>query len=145
MRLPKDPSSLGEFFKRTDLAELFSKIHTPAVAHAVLSANEDYIHWDHLRFRPTPPGLTSGEFWFATKLSRQSSEQKLPIAFYRKGQALTYNSPAKNQELVHEIDKKDSKFIEKVSGGWPMILGSLKSLLETGQPLEATRKWPKGV
>jgi hypothetical protein len=32
-----------------------------------------------------------------------------------------------------------------VSGGWPMILASLKSLLETGESLEASRKWPKGM
>jgi uncharacterized protein YndB with AHSA1/START domain len=37
--------------------------------------------------------------------------------------------------LVHEIDKPDSKLIAGVSNGWPAILSSLKSLLETGQPL----------
>jgi uncharacterized protein YndB with AHSA1/START domain len=47
--------------------------------------------------------------------------------------------------VIHEIDKPGSKLIEGVSNGWPMILASLKSLLETGQPLEATRKWPKGL
>jgi uncharacterized protein YndB with AHSA1/START domain len=47
--------------------------------------------------------------------------------------------------LIHEIDKPDSKLIEAVSGGWPQILSSLKSLLETGEPLEETRRWPKGI
>ena len=47
--------------------------------------------------------------------------------------------------LVHEIDRPGSKLIEAVSGGWPAILASLKSLLETGESLEATRRWPKGV
>ena len=46
--------------------------------------------------------------------------------------------------IVHEIAKPDSKLINAVSGGWPMILASLKSLLETGESLEATRHWPKG-
>ncbi|MCI0362233.1 MAG: SRPBCC family protein [Phycisphaerales bacterium] len=46
--------------------------------------------------------------------------------------------------VIHEIDKPDSKLIESVSGGWPLILASLKSLLETGKPLEETRHWPKG-
>ena len=46
--------------------------------------------------------------------------------------------------LTHEIDVEDSKFIAGVSGGWPVILSSLKSLLETGEPLESTRTWPKG-
>jgi uncharacterized protein YndB with AHSA1/START domain len=47
--------------------------------------------------------------------------------------------------LIHEIDKPDSKLIQAVSGGWPAIIASLKSLLETGESLEATRRWPEGV
>jgi uncharacterized protein YndB with AHSA1/START domain len=39
--------------------------------------------------------------------------------------------------VTHEIDWTKSKFIEAVSGGWPKVLSSLKSLLETGQPLPA--------
>jgi hypothetical protein len=46
--------------------------------------------------------------------------------------------------VPHQIDKDDSKLINAISGGWPMILASLKSLLETGESLEATRQWPKG-
>ena len=46
--------------------------------------------------------------------------------------------------ITHEMDRPDSKFIHAVSGGWPHILASLKSLLETGEPLEETRRWPKG-
>jgi uncharacterized protein YndB with AHSA1/START domain len=47
--------------------------------------------------------------------------------------------------LIHEIDKPDSKLIGSTSTGWPAILASLKSLLETGEPLEQTRRWPKGI
>jgi uncharacterized protein YndB with AHSA1/START domain len=47
--------------------------------------------------------------------------------------------------VTHEMDRPDSKLIEAVSRGWPSILASLKSLLETGEPLAETRKWPKGL
>jgi uncharacterized protein YndB with AHSA1/START domain len=47
--------------------------------------------------------------------------------------------------VIHEMDRPDSKLIEATSGGWPMILASLKSLLETGESLEETRKWPEGI
>jgi uncharacterized protein YndB with AHSA1/START domain len=46
--------------------------------------------------------------------------------------------------VIHQMDKPDSKLIQAVSGGWPAILASLKSLLETGEPLEETRRWPEG-
>jgi uncharacterized protein YndB with AHSA1/START domain len=45
--------------------------------------------------------------------------------------------------VIHEIEKEGSKFIEAVSRGWPHILASLKSLLETGESLEETREWPR--
>jgi uncharacterized protein YndB with AHSA1/START domain len=47
--------------------------------------------------------------------------------------------------VMHEMDQAGSKFIEVVSSGWPLILASLKSLLETGQSLEETRHWPEGM
>jgi len=47
--------------------------------------------------------------------------------------------------LIHEMDKPDSKLIGAVSTGWPHILSSLKSLLETGESLAETRKMPKGL
>ncbi len=41
--------------------------------------------------------------------------------------------------VLHQMDKPQSKLIRAVSNGWPMILSSLKSLLETGESLEDTR------
>ena len=35
--------------------------------------------------------------------------------------------------------------IDAVSQGWPSLMSSLKSLLETGQPLSETTKWPEGM
>jgi uncharacterized protein YndB with AHSA1/START domain len=62
---------------------------------------------------------------------------------------LTYELEAKGEAvkltLIHEIDKADSKLIDATSSGWPAILSSLKSLLETGEPLDETRRWPKGI
>jgi uncharacterized protein YndB with AHSA1/START domain len=37
--------------------------------------------------------------------------------------------------VVHSDLEPDGAFIAVVASGWPMILSSLKSLLETGQPL----------
>ena len=43
--------------------------------------------------------------------------------------------------IIHEMDRPGSKFIEAVSNGWPHILASLKSLLETGESLAETSRW----
>ena len=51
--------------------------------------------------------------------------------------------PSVKLTIIHEMDKADSKFIKSVADGWPSILSSLKSLLETGESLEETRQWPE--
>ena len=43
--------------------------------------------------------------------------------------------------VLHLSDIPDSKCIAQVSKGWPLVLSSLKSLLETGESLEETRSW----
>jgi uncharacterized protein YndB with AHSA1/START domain len=45
--------------------------------------------------------------------------------------------------VTHEMDQDGSKFLKAVSNGWPHILSSLKSLLETGAPLAETTRWPE--
>jgi uncharacterized protein YndB with AHSA1/START domain len=45
--------------------------------------------------------------------------------------------------VTHTIDKENSQFIQAVSGGWPRILSSLKSLLETGEAHSRTQAPPK--
>jgi uncharacterized protein YndB with AHSA1/START domain len=47
--------------------------------------------------------------------------------------------------LTHEIGRAHSRLIEDVAGGWPFILASLKTMLETGEPLDETRQWPRGL
>ncbi len=62
---------------------------------------------------------------------------------------LTYDLEASANEvkltLTHESDVTGSKLIEAVTNGWPSVLSSLKSLLETGVSLESTRNWPKDL
>lgn len=47
--------------------------------------------------------------------------------------------------VMHEMDREASRLIAGVSTGWPTILASLKSLLETGASFESTRRWPSGM
>src|SRR4051794_41928889 len=69
---------------------------------------------------------------------RAEGHSRLTYELEEKGEAVKLT-------LIHEMDQADSKLIESTSGGWPLILASLKSLLETGEPLEETRRWPKGI
>lgn len=62
---------------------------------------------------------------------------------------LTYEIEALESSVMltvtHEIDVPESKLVDAVSQGWPHLFASLKSLLETGEPLVETTKWPEGM
>jgi uncharacterized protein YndB with AHSA1/START domain len=58
---------------------------------------------------------------------------------------LEQNGETVKLTVIHEMDRPDSKLIGAVSSGWPHILASLKSLLETGESLAETRRWPAGM
>lgn len=46
--------------------------------------------------------------------------------------------------ITHEAERDgEHKLIDKVQSGWPLILASLKSLLETGTALERTDQLPE--
>lgn len=47
--------------------------------------------------------------------------------------------------VIQEIEKEQSNTLAAMSEGWPHLLASLKTLLETGTPLAETRDWPKGL
>ena len=45
--------------------------------------------------------------------------------------------------VIHEDFEPDSAMLESISGGWPMILASLKTLLESGQTLSDGPEVPR--
>jgi len=69
---------------------------------------------------------------------REEGYSRLSYDFEQIGQSVKLT-------LIHESQQSDSKLIGAVSTGWPHILSSLKSLLETGESLEETRRWPEEV
>ncbi len=45
----------------------------------------------------------------------------------------TLDGGAVKLSITHTMDHSESKFIQAVSGGWPLILSNLKSLIEIGE------------
>jgi len=55
--------------------------------------------------------------------------------FSRMTYEIEKSGPAVKFTILHESDVTNSKLIEAVSGGWPVVAASLKSLLETGEAI----------
>ncbi len=66
-----------------------------------------YLHWDDLRHRDPPEGLTRREWWARIKLARQGSLRPLPLTT-EQGLPLTYSTPDPLQRLLHYVDQRAS-------------------------------------
>ena len=100
MRIPRTPPDSAALMQgiAADPARL-----NQILAHAAGSTGDRYLHWDELRWRPAPQGLTHEEWWAAEKLQRHASAREIPLRD-EAGVAFRYSFPASIQELLHRID-----------------------------------------
>jgi Fic family protein len=66
-----------------------------------------YLHWDELRHRKPPQGISHEQWWWATKMARLGQAQVLPLKD-KNGQAFIYAMPAPVIQALHFIDRDAS-------------------------------------
>ncbi len=102
MRIPKKPPKFDRLAFLSD-PQTHVNMMRPEVMEAVEKANDEYLHWDKVSYRPTPTGIAKEHFWWLMKLLRQS-KVTIPLSYWRKGQHLYCAMPPKHQEWLHRID-----------------------------------------
>ena len=100
MKLPQNPPPFDALFKKLGprLMDILRVGQLPG------ASNCRYLHWNELRFRPAPQGLTHEEWWLAEKLARQTTRRVLDLRDKR-GQPFSYVVPEFVAELLHLIDR----------------------------------------
>jgi Fic family protein len=91
-----------------------------------------YLHYDELRHRPVPEGLTLDLWWLGMKLARQTSMTQLPLTD-PVGRSFRFAMTAPNYEILHEIDAKGAGRIampEQISKSGPKERFLIRSLVE---------------
>ncbi len=73
--------------------------------------NDKYLHWSDLRYRKPPEGLSSEDWWLATKLARLSARHVLPFAD-RNGQPFAFTDSAYLNRMLHRVDRDAGGRIE---------------------------------
>ena len=101
-RLPRRPPSLEALLAQVGgLHEAM-----PVLAQlAQASGGERYLHWDELRRRPAPQGLSHEQWWLAEKLSRRGTGTPLPL-LSSEGSPFWFCQPPLLLKGLHEIDMK---------------------------------------
>ena len=100
MKLPRKPPDFTSLMQR--IAANPGRLDQ-LLARAAGGTGDRYLHWDELRWRPAPPGLTHEEWWAAEKIQRIASSQEIPLRDTSNA-AFRYSLPASIQELLHRID-----------------------------------------
>jgi Fic family protein len=104
MKLPESPPSLQTLLA-TVKPERFTDL---LVDHSRYKSEIRYLHWDELRHRPPPDGLSHEEWWMLIKLGRQSLARPLPL-YDKQGRIFSY--------VLAEPLLKALRYIDRHAGG----------------------------
>jgi Fic family protein len=101
MKTSLSPPQAPDVVARYGLAA-FSVAGLPVAS--LIAPGGRYLHWDDLRHRPAPIGLTSEQWWMAVKLSRSLQFHHLPL-LDKDGRHFRYAVYRGLMELLHSIDR----------------------------------------
>ena len=99
MKIPLSPPSLASVMKTLSQEEIVPifDIRSPVLG-------EDYIHWDRLRHRVPPEGLTLPHWWAGIKIARMGLLRPLPL-FDKTGKSFVFGTPEPVLIHLHHIDR----------------------------------------
>lgn len=104
MRIPESPPSLPSLLTQIKPDRFASLI----LEQGHLKTDSRYLHWEELRHRPAPVGVTHQEWWLLVKLGRQSLARALPL-YDKQGRNFTY--------VLAEPLLKALRYIDRHAGG----------------------------
>jgi Fic family protein len=68
------------------------------------ASRDDYLHWDDLRYKSPPEGLSSEEWWALLKIGRIAQQRITPL-LDKRSTPFTYSLPDRALKLLHAIDR----------------------------------------
>ena len=102
MKVPLPPPEIANLLSRE--SDLLSLVRSGRP----VDAKGRYLHWDQMRHRTPPEGLTLDQWWLATCLSRRSSWRPLPLTS-ADGVPFRFSNIDRIQEMVYRIDRRASE------------------------------------
>ena len=104
MRLPVPAPSVHELLSQPGLAAALPRVLADVDGPLV---DGRYLHWDVVRHRTPPAGLTAEEWWLGLALARQPMLRPIPL-ISADGRPFRYSLPDPVFELLHWIDQHAS-------------------------------------
>jgi Fic family protein len=132
MRLLPEPPSANLTEDVIDLLGRSAK--DPTLQAYIAEANREYYHWEKLRHRPTPKGISPEQAWRLVKWTRLAQRRPLPVQDV-KGRAFSYWLPDEAQAVLHEVDLGSGTTLA-VGEGTPASLGAMRGRLIVSSLME---------
>lgn len=104
MKPPQRPPGFADLL--AELSEPARLIDLMSTA-ATVDPKGRYLHWDDMRNRTPPAGLSRREWWLATSLARRSMSLDVPLTA-TDGRPFRFCNVERVQEMVHRIDRQAS-------------------------------------
>lgn len=96
-RLPENPPAIHDVLDKTDLD------HLSRVLDVGPTVDGRYLHWEQVRRRPPPDGLTTDEWWAGLSFNRQVIARSSPI-LNTDGESFRYSLVDPVLEYLHNLD-----------------------------------------
>lgn len=101
MKLPQVPPPFHETFSRLSKARQAEVLFHPGEA---TGGDKRYLHWNDLRRKPAPAGLSAEEWWLAIKWWRLRDYRQIGLKD-KQGRPFVFGTPDNLQQSLHEIDR----------------------------------------
>ncbi len=125
MKLPVPAPTLNELVT-TAPSDTFMKVIGGRIGPDV---NGVYEHWDKLRHRTPPEGLTARDWWFGIKLKRNALARPIPL-LDKEQKPFTVSLTDAMQRLLHHVDRDAAGAIRGIDGVANQDRFLMRSLIE---------------
>ncbi len=98
MKLPQSPPPLTRLLGQINVEDIDRVLNLPSLV------KDQYIHWDKLRHRQPPEGLSHESWWLGIKQARNSLLKQLPLQD-KQGQPFQFGIPEPVLQHLHRIDR----------------------------------------
>ncbi|NOQ35786.1 MAG: Fic family protein [Methylococcaceae bacterium] len=105
MKIPESPPLIENIFNKIfneKNSQKFTQIFNSDIG--ITDSKGRYLHWEKLKHLQPPKGLSSEEYWFATKTARQKSFKKLALSD-ESGKPFGFCVPDDLQRNLHWLDQ----------------------------------------
>jgi len=102
MKIPQTPKPFSDLLGSLIKSKRFPEILGSAAQ--IPSKKNEYLHWDELRHRPTPEGISAEQWWLAIKLRRKPGLRQIPLKD-KAGKLFEFSVPDSVVEQLHYIDR----------------------------------------